>query len=212
MREKRKGLSRELFWKSERVCVVSMVAAAVLCCWSTWYMGAVVSRLWPLTPLLRTRLLSKEYVMSVVDERVASTPMEFQEDLEIWTKCRLRTRAHLCHLFLLIWRRALLGQTAKIIMGQHDSQRTLFYPLLLTHLHIQRELDLFRITLEASLSCYRAIPQISLFIFRFFFSVKMLFAYIECLSYYNSKINNSYNISGGISFSGSHTIRSSSNF
>lgn len=46
-KEERKGPSRELFWKSERVCVARMVAAGILCCWSTWYTAVVVSRLWP---------------------------------------------------------------------------------------------------------------------------------------------------------------------
>lgn len=69
---------------------------------------------------------------------------------------------------LLIWR-ILLGQTADIITGPGDSQKTLLYQLLWTYLPIQRKFDFFRIGMETGLPCHRAIPQTFLFILRFFF-------------------------------------------
>lgn len=92
---------------------------------------------------------------------------------------------------LLIWR-ILLGQTADIITGPGDSQKTLLYQLLWTYLPIQRKFDFFRIGMETGLPCHRAIPQTFLFILRFFFfTVKIHFSRVECLYYFNPKINNS---------------------
>lgn len=133
----------------------------------------------------------------MLEQRPASTPKMFQGDLEIlaWLEGS-GPRSPLHHLTFpgnmprhlkegIIWANS----------WDHNwpwwfTKDIIFYLLLWTHLPTQRKPDLFRIKLEASLFCQRAIPQTSILIVRFFFFCEMLFAYLKCLTYSKPKINN----------------------
>lgn len=121
-----------------------------------------------------------------------------KEIWRFWFDMKAQDQGHLCIISpsqaigLVICRRVLLGQTAEITTGQHDSQRTSFFIRCYELLFPYRETRIW------SESNWKPVfpakgksPKHPYLLFSDSFFCEMLFAYLKCLSYSKPKINNS---------------------
>lgn len=92
---------------------------------------------------------------------------------------------------LVIWRRVLLGQTAEIITGQGDSQRTLFFIRCYVLIFPHKESRIYSESNWKPVLPAKGQSPKHPHLFSDSFFHEILFAYLECLSYSKTKINNS---------------------